>query len=706
MLMYTVFKNASDGESDVKNVSDRGPDVKNALDRNSSSSSCMDVNARLPSCFTEESSRNTSQSCSESSSENSVVCNFFCPSLCNCSEGSDLCFRKAYPDFVPKVTLRGVACNSFHIDQFGNKHILELVILNSSILNLTIVPTTSLTLNKLTLKNSVFREIAIQQTMSNSYIHLILINNCTLKNVITKILDFGFSYQHNSEIPVVFDFVKIFVFKKTVELSGKLRNHINNFVFFNNKVTNLSYCDIDKFTKQLIIHKGLSPTRTLDLSHNAIKVYRHYGATETLYLNNNLLTETPKSFNIKGENPLKVLDMSCNGISALRRGHFLPPSLLYLNVSRNIIEYIDGKVFHEKSNLVVLDLSWNRILRIQSETFASLKNLQELYIQENQIQITDGMFVGLFSLKILQVDHFSACCAKPELVKDALCIAPVSTISSCDSLIAVPVLRVIIWYMALLAFFGNGIVLLYHILGYKRNGSKSYIILTMNLSCADLLMSIYLFIIGIANIILSGKYGVSDHAWRHSVACTVAGIIATLSSEVSAVIVFLIMFDRFIAIKYPFSRLRLKARSASFVSFFAWALSLVLTLLPLSSMPFFEDFYAQSGICISLPLSVIRKPGWEYSMILFVGLNFILFLGIFVGQVFIFLEVTKTRKMVSAPRVKKLETALAVNLFAVVMTDMLCWIPIGTECSHSLDLTCHLKSTTGSQCWFYRSTRH
>ncbi|XP_048775315.2 G-protein coupled receptor GRL101-like [Ostrea edulis] len=205
-----------------------------------------------------------------------------------------------------------------------------------------------------------------------------------------------------------------------------------------------------------------------------------------------------------------------------------------------------------------------------------------------------------------------------------------------------------------------------------------YTVLIVNLSLADFLMGIYLNILAITNQMYTGMYGLADYRWRHSVTCTVSGIIATLSSETSVLMVFLITLDRFIAVKYPFSKLLFSVKTASMMSLVAWAFSFVLSLIPLLPVPGFEDFYAQSGICISLPLSAVRKSGWEYSIIIFVGLNFFLFLGILIGQISVFVEVLRSGRNVRSSKSMQREKTLAITVLGVVLTDILCWIPIGT----------------------------
>jgi leucine-rich repeat-containing G protein-coupled receptor 7 len=352
-------------------------------------------------------------------------------------------------------------------------------------------------------------------------------------------------------------------------------------------------------------------------------------------------------------------------------------NLLYLNLSRNHIHTIESEAFRITTKLITLDLSYNNILQIYPGTFLPLGSLKELYLQGNPFRVAEGMFDGLFNLHTLHVSFYTICCATPNSIYDIQCIAPPTEISSCENLIAVPVLNVAIWYLALLSLFGNIIVLVYNT--YKlKDKTSAYYVLTINLGCADFLMGVYLFIIAITNLYYSGRYGLSDYYWRHSIGCTIAGIIGTLSSEASAFTVFLITLDRFIVVKYPFSNMKLTAKSAFILCLICWLVGIIMSVIPLFPGIGLDDFYAQSGVCISLPLSVIRKPGWEYSMIIFVGLNFFLFLGIFVGQISIFLSVVSVGRNVDSAKRKEREASLATTLFAIVVTDVCCWIPIGT----------------------------
>lgn len=175
------------------------------------------------------------------------------------------------------------------------------------------------------------------------------------------------------------------------------------------------------------------------------------------------------------------------------------------------------------------------------------------------------------------------------------------------------------------------------------------------------------------------RYIFMDEYWRNSLWCTFAGILSTVSSEASVMFLCLITLDRLLVIKYPFGQVRFHTKNALICSMIAWVLCFLIALFPLMYKSYFQNsFYSKSGVCIALPLTRDRPPGWLYSILIFVGFNFITFLLIAVGQWSIYMDMRKSgRKLVSNQASRKKDLIVARNLLLVVATDFLCWFPIG-----------------------------
>ncbi|KAL8597604.1 hypothetical protein ACOMHN_001535 [Nucella lapillus] len=91
---------------------------------------------------------------------------------------------------------------------------------------------------------------------------------------------------------------------------------------------------------------------------------------------------------------------------------------------------------------------------------------------------------------------------------------------------------------------------------------------------ADFLMGVYITIIGIADEQYRSTYLHQDNTWKSSVICKVAGVVSLLSSEVSALIIWIITLDRFVALHFPFSTVRFDRVSAAVACLLIWKLEL------------------------------------------------------------------------------------------------------------------------------------
>lgn len=141
----------------------------------------------------------------------------------------------------------------------------------------------------------------------------------------------------------------------------------------------------------------------------------------------------------------------------------------------------------------------------------------------------------------------------------------------------------------------------------------------------------------------------------------------------------LITLDRIIVVKFPFGNVKITSKKATVSAVFAWIFSFFTALFPVSYRDYFKnEFYSKSGVCIALPLTRDRPPGWAYSLAVFVCLNFITFILVALGQLAIFLEMNKHGGIAtSAASTRKRDLKVARNLLLVVASDFLCWFPIG-----------------------------
>ena len=205
----------------------------------------------------------------------------------------------------------------------------------------------------------------------------------------------------------------------------------------------------------------------------------------------------------------------------------------------------------------------------------------------------------------------------------------------------------------------------------------SYTVLVSNLCLADLIMGIYLAMIGIVDLFYQGRYVFHDIQWKNSVLCHIAGCLSLISSEVSALTICLITLDRFVVLRFPFSPYHFGSTSSIVVCICAWVIGVLLAAFPLLPSTSHWRFFSQTGICIPLPFTDKDAfAGYNYSFAVMIVLNFILFLLIAAGQLVIYWSV-QVNTMTSTRDSSARDTAIARRLTTIAVSDFLCWFPVG-----------------------------
>lgn len=459
-------------------------------------------------------------------------------------------------------------------------------------------------------------------------------------------------------------------YARTIDLSG-VKLDIGSIYFrpfLNLANLNLSDCGIHdiKPNHTETLFQEIKNMLVLDLSRNYLTVIKPYtfqglGHLKKLYLDGNA-------------NLQKIQSYAFHGLH----------KVLSLRIANSKLKYLEENSFNGLSALRVLDLRNNRLQYLRKGVFNELKSLSHLYITGNTINIEKDMFHGLARLEWLSPDSYDLCCMSPATItgKSVICTAKKFQVSSCDHLISYEVLRLSIWVVGGLALLGNISSLLYRFLYDRQRIRRTYSIFIIGLSISDFLMGIYMLIIAAMDVKFRGEYIWNDLEWRQSQLCVIAGILATLSSESSAMLICLLALDRCLSIKLPFSRKVFNFKSSITLLLVCFAVSLLLAVIPLFPLPYFDGkFYSRSSVCVALPLTSDHPAGWEYSVSVFVLFNMVLFMTVGITQIIIYVDVKKTMSLARNSQLS-VEIAVARSLGAVVMTDFFCWFPIGAMGMH------------------------
>ena len=141
--------------------------------------------------------------------------------------------------------------------------------------------------------------------------------------------------------------------------------------------------------------------------------------------------------------------------------------------------------------------------------------------------------------------------------------------------------------MGILAFVGNGMVIVHEIKSLRKRSKKPnlskekniYKFLVLNLSLADFLMSVYLIVYSVALHYTPNSSNVIDHNL-----CGALGVMSVLSSQVSVTVLVVISAYRLRAIIYPYKQVRMKL--PIILISLAWVFWLVVAAFPLLNIEF------------------------------------------------------------------------------------------------------------------------
>ncbi|XP_051256674.1 relaxin receptor 2a isoform X1 [Dicentrarchus labrax] len=402
---------------------------------------------------------------------------------------------------------------------------------------------------------------------------------------------------------------------------------------------------------------------------------QHMPALDWLDLEGNQIQTLNYSI-LKTCSKLEVLLLMDNRIRRIPENTFQSLwKLAELNLSSNRIRELPKNTFKNLSkSLLKLNISHNPLLHIHPSHFNHLTHLQSLALEGIEIQdIQTKMFLPMKNLSHIYFKKFQYCSYAPHVRS---CKPNTDGISSFEDLLANMVLRVSVWVMAFITCFGNLLVIGMRSLIRAENNLHAACIKV--LCCADCLMGVYLFFVGVFDVKFRGQYNRNALLWMESVECRTIGFLAMLSSEVSVLLLTYLTLEKFLVIVFPFSNLRPGKLQTGVVLVSIWLLGFIIAAVPLMNEDVFGNYYGRNGVCFPLHSDRQEKPTAKgYSTGIFLGLNLVAFLVIAFSYSSMFYSIYKTGINATDLRSRlHRDVAVANRFFFIVFSDALCWIPI------------------------------
>uniref|UniRef100_A0A8C6VBW9 Follicle-stimulating hormone receptor n=1 Tax=Naja naja TaxID=35670 RepID=A0A8C6VBW9_NAJNA len=376
-----------------------------------------------------------------------------------------------------------------------------------------------------------------------------------------------------------------------------------------------------------------------------------------------------------------------NGICEIENHAFNGTILSELNLSDNYnLEKLPNEVFQGAHGPGYLDISETKISQlpniglehINKLVAKSTYNLKKLPPLDKfhaliEANLTYPSHCCAFENRTKQNSVMHPICNKSAISEESdeftfenlkvACFPEPDAFNPCEDIMGHIILRVLIWFINILAIMGNLVVFIILVSSqYKLTVPR---FLMCNLAFADLCTGIYLLLIAIKDMQSRTQYYNYAIDWQTGAGCNTAGFFTVFASELSVYTLTVITLERWHTITYAMELDRkVRFRHAVIIMLVGWVFAFTVALLPI----FEVSSYMKVSIC--LPMDIETLLAQTYVMFLLI-LNILAFVIICSCYISIYFTVRNPNVFSSNS-----DTKIAKRMAILIFTDFLCMAPI------------------------------
>ncbi|XP_006116039.2 thyrotropin receptor [Pelodiscus sinensis] len=247
--------------------------------------------------------------------------------------------------------------------------------------------------------------------------------------------------------------------------------------------------------------------------------------------------------------------------------------------------------------------------------------------------------------------------------EDIVCTPEPDEFNPCEDIMGYKFLRIVVWFVNLLAILGNIFVLFILLTSHYKLTVPRF--LMCNLAFADFCMGLYLLLIASVDLYTRSEYYNYAIDWQTGPGCSSAGFFTVFASELSVYTLTVITLERWYAITFAMRLDRkLRLRHALVIMLGGWLSCFLLALLPLVGV----SSYIKVSIC--LPMDIDTPLAQAY-VVFVLMLNIIAFIIICACYIKIYITV-RNPEYKSGDK----DTKIAKRMAVLIFTDFLCMAPI------------------------------
>ncbi|XP_029453566.1 thyrotropin receptor isoform X2 [Rhinatrema bivittatum] len=247
--------------------------------------------------------------------------------------------------------------------------------------------------------------------------------------------------------------------------------------------------------------------------------------------------------------------------------------------------------------------------------------------------------------------------------EDVVCTPKSDEFNPCEDIMGYSFLRIMVWFVNLMAILGNIFVLFILITSHYKLTVPRF--LMCNLAFADFCMGLYLLLIASVDVYTRSEYYNYAIDWQTGPGCNAAGFFTVFASELSVYTLTVITLERWYAITFAMRldrKLRLRHAIATMLG--GWIFCFFLALLPIVGVSSFVK------VSICLPMDTESVVAQAY-IIFVLMLNIIAFIIICACYIKIYITVRNPQYKAGDKDAK-----IAKRMAVLIFTDFMCMAPI------------------------------
>ena len=372
------------------------------------------------------------------------------------------------------------------------------------------------------------------------------------------------------------------------------------------------------------------------------------------------------------------LDVSFNLISIVHTNCFaFCRKIKTIKLNSNRIYRLEQAIFPDNFSLVFLNLSDNLLLSVCRYYFDKLTNVKLLVLGQNPLHNLETELFDRFTLDILQTDKHALCCIIPSQAK---CVGFFPWYSSCHNILASVALEVAFYIFSFSIILANVTSIAMQRISFVHNQSQhktgAYGTTVAGVSIANLLFALYLCILWIGNLVYKDRFQLFSQKWRSSFWCYLGLTTNLLCNLLSPMANNFHSLARLMVVLSPVDSI---FKETSFIR--RCVIVLLLTLSLLSTLVAFLVWIIKIPMILCSPLIdptgsivFVKIVTW---LVMFVQCSSAIFMAIV--NLCLFKQVQKSEKTVQEAKSKTQSfTFLIFQVSVFVCFSILTWIPNGT----------------------------